>query len=151
MAHILGLNGYAYYNTGSNATPAWVLIDNIMDVSLSFTKETTDITVRGGGGYTLKVGTLKDFSVSFGMVYDTDETSFLYVKDAFIDNTIVQYAFCDGPIATVGTEGFKAYCDITNFSRNESLRDAFKVDTELSAAYFVEGGSIIPPTDFETV
>ena len=152
MANVLGLNGKAYRNTNTgadaNANPTWDLLDNIMDVTLNMSKETADVTVRGGSGYALKVATLKDFTVSFDMIYDTANADFTALQDAFLDDTILQYAFCDGDIATTGTQGFKAFCYVTNFTRTEALRDAFKVSVELSAAYYVEGSSIIPPTDF---
>ena len=152
MANVLGLNGKAYRNTNTgsdaNATPYWDLMDNITDVTLNLSKETADVTVRGGSGYTLRVATLKDFTVSFQMIYDTTNTDYTTLEDAFLNDTVLQYAFCDGEIATTGTQGFKAFCYVTNFSRSEALRDAFRVDVELSAAYYTESGSIVPPTDF---
>jgi len=135
MAYVLGMNAKLYYNTGSYGSPTWTLISNVRDLTLNLERGDTDITTRGGGGWRQSVATLADGSVDFGMVWDTADTVFTAIKDAFINNTTVEFLVLDGLQATTGSQGLRADMAITSFSRNEGLEDALSVDVSAKTAY----------------
>ena len=135
MAYVLGMNAKLYYNTGSYASPTWTLIDNVRDLTLNLERGDTDITTRGGAGWRQSVATLADGSIDFGMVWDTADTVFTAIKNAFVNNTTVEFLALDGLQATTGSQGLRATMAITSFSRNEGLEDALTVDVSAKTAY----------------
>jgi len=71
MATRLGMDAKLYRNTGDYATPTWVEVSNVKDVTLNLEKGEADVTTRANAGWRATVGTLKDASIEFQMVWDT--------------------------------------------------------------------------------
>lgn len=137
MAYVLGLNAKMYRETSTDDT-TYVEMDNIRDVSLSLTKATADVTVRGGDGWRQTVSTLKEGSVSFSMVYDTGDADFTAVKDAFMNNSDVRLKILDGvdpPAAGKTVQGLKSFFTVSDFSINENLEEAMTVDVTVQTTY----------------
>ena len=86
-------------------------------------------------GWRATVGTLKDGSLEFEMVWDTGDAGFTAIKDAYFNGTSVEMAIMDGAIATVGTQGLRATMAVTNFSRNEPLEEAITVSVTVKPTY----------------
>ena len=128
MALVLGLDAKAYRNTATWALPTWDEITNIKDVTINLEAGDADVTTRGGGGFRQSVATLKDGSVDFQMVWDTSDSDFTALKDAFFNNTSIELSFMDGAIGTAGSQGLHADFSVTNFSRSEALEEALMVD-----------------------
>ena len=135
MAYVLGKDAKLYHNSGSYASPTWVEIENVRDLSLSMERADTDITTRGGGGWRQSVATLADGSVDFQMVWDTSDTDFTAIKDAFTGASTIEFLILDGSQAVAGSQGLRATMAVTGFSRNEGLEDALTVDVSLKTAY----------------
>lgn len=125
MAVVLGLNAKAYVSTTHDGT--YAELTNIRDVTINLEKSEADITTRGGGGFRQSVGTLKDGSVDFQMVWDTADTNFTTFRTAFFDDDTVYCKFLDG----AGGQGLHAAFSIVNFSRSEALEEALMVDVSL--------------------
>ncbi len=137
----LGLDAKLYRNTATPAAPTWNEISNVKDVTLSLEAGEADVTTRGNGGWRATVGTLKDGSVEFEMVWDTEDDDFGAIRDAFLNRAAVEFAVMDGPIAVAGSQGLRAICMITNFSRNEALEEAITVSVTAKPTY-----AVIPPS-----
>ncbi len=140
----LGLDGKLYRNTGTFAAPTWDLIGNVKDVTLNLETGEADVSTRGNNGWRATVGTLKDASIEFDMVWDTGDADFTAIKDAFFGGTTVELAVMDGLITgagSSGSQGLRATCRITNFSRNEALEEAITVSVTAKPTY-----SANPPT-----
>jgi hypothetical protein len=135
MAFVLGFNGSTYRNTGSWGSPGWDSIGNIRNVTLNLEKNESDVTTRGGNGWRQVLGVLKDGSVEFEMVWDTADTDFTAVKNAFFNDTLIDMAFMDGLIATTGSEGLRAEMSVTNFTRNEPLEEAMTVSVTVRPGF----------------
>jgi hypothetical protein len=135
MALKLGLDAKLYRNTGSNASPTWNEIVNVKDLTLSLEAGEADVTTRGNNGWRATVATLKDASVEFDMVWDTEDEDFAAIRDAFLDREAIQFAVMDGGIAVSGSQGLKAFCMVTAFSRNEALEEALMVSVTLKPTY----------------
>lgn len=54
---------------------------------LNLEKGEADLTTRASGGWRATEGTLKDASVEFEMVWDTEDAGFTAIKDAYFGGT----------------------------------------------------------------
>ncbi|MHB8973306.1 MAG: hypothetical protein ACYC3X_24050 [Pirellulaceae bacterium] len=72
MSVKLGLDAKMFRNTGTHAAPVWNEIKNVRDVTLSLETGEADATTRGNNGWRATVATLKDGSVEFDMVWDSN-------------------------------------------------------------------------------
>jgi len=135
MSTRLGMDAKLYRNTGDYATPVWVEVSNVKDVTLNLEKGEADVTTRANGGWRATVGTLKDASIEFQMVWDTVDAGFDAIRQAFFNNTPIEFAVMDGDITDPDSEGLRATFDIFNFTRNEALEEAILVDVSIKPTY----------------
>ena len=135
MATRLGMDAKLYRNTGTYATPTWVEVSNVKDVTLNLEKGEADVTTRANAGWRATVGTLKDASIEFQMVWDTVDAGFDAIRQAFFNNTPLEFAVMDGDITDPDSEGLRATFDIFNFTRNEALEEAILVDVSIKPTY----------------
>lgn len=146
MALRLGFQGKGYLNTGTYASPTWSEIGNIKDLSISLERNTADVTTRSANGWRLTVGVLADGRVEFQMVWDTEDTNFTAIKNAFFNNTTIDCWFVDGDASSSGYEGLRAIFSVTNFSRSENLEESYMVDVTLQPTYnTANSGSFVAP------
>jgi hypothetical protein len=132
----LGLDAKLYYCVaGIGGTPTWTLLANVKNVTLSLTKGEADVTTRANNGWKATAGTLKEGSIEFEMVWDTDDAGFTAIQSAYFGNSLIGLAVMDGPVATVGSQGLWADCMITDFSRDEPLEDAISVKVTAKPTY----------------
>jgi hypothetical protein len=78
------------------------------------------------------------------MVWDTADADFTAIRDAFLNNTTIEFAIMDGLISGVGSsgsQGLRALFRIASFSRDEALEEAITVSVTAKPTY-----SINPPT-----
>ena len=135
MATRLGMDAKLYRNSGSYATPAWEEIGNVKDVTLNLEKGEADVTTRANNGWRATVGTLKDASIEFQMVWDTLDSDFDAIRQAFFNNAPIEFAVMDGDITDPDSEGLRATFDIFNFTLNEALEEAILVDVTIKPTY----------------
>lgn len=135
MAVKLGLDAKVYRNTGTYVTPVWNEIKNVKDVTLNLETAEADVTTRANNGWRATVATLKDGSVEFEMVWDSADDDFGAIRNAFLDKTAIELAVMDGDITVAGTQGLRASCMITKFSRNEPLEEAITVSVTAKPTY----------------
>ena len=135
MSVKLGMEAKLYRNTGTYETPDWEEITNAKDVTLNLEKGEADVTTRANSGWRATVGTLKDGSVEFEMVWDTADEGFTAIQGAYFAGTAIEVAVMDGDIETAGSQGLRATMAVTNFSRNEPLEEAITVSVTLKPTY----------------
>jgi len=135
MAIKLGMDAKLYRNTGTFASPTWNIIPNVKDLTLNLETGEADVTTRGNAGWRATVATLKDASIEFEMVWDTEDDDFTAFRNAFLGNTAVEMAVLDGLVATTGSQGLRATCMVTSFTRNEPLEEAITVSVTLKPTY----------------
>ena len=131
----LGMEAKLYHNTGTFIAPVWAELVNVKDVTLNLEKGEADVTTRGNGGWRAMAGTLKDGSVEFEMVWDTQDAGFTAIKDAWFNDTALEVAVMDGDVAITGSQGLRATMEVFSFSRNEPLEEAVTVNVTLKPAY----------------
>ncbi len=84
---------------------------------------------------------LKDGSVEFEMVWDSEDDDFTSIRDAFLNKTALELAVMDGDITVADTQGLRASFMVTSFSRNEPLEEAITASVTVKPTY-----STNPPT-----
>lgn len=131
----LGMEARLYRNAASYGTPTWTEVANVKDVTLNLEKGEADVTTRANGGWRAKVGTLKEASIEFQMVWDTDDAGFAAVQAAFFGNTPIEFAVMSGPMTDPDSEGLRATCEVFSFTRNEALEEAIMVDVSIKPTY----------------
>lgn len=141
MAIRLGLDAKLYIDDESSyASPTWSEVTNCRDLTLTLEKNEADVTVRGNNGWRAMVSVLKDATVEFSMIWDTEDPNFQIIKDAFLATSsptnTVNIAVMDGDITTPGSEGLRALMIVSSFTRNEKLEEALTVDVKLRPTYF---------------
>ena len=127
-----------YRNAGTYAAPTWDLVGNVRDLTLNLETGEADVSTRGNNGWRATVGTLKDASLEFEMVWDTADSDFGAVRDAFLNNNTVEFAVMDGLITgagSTGSQGLRATFRIASFSRNEALEEAITVSVTAKPTY----------------
>ena len=135
MSFKLGMDAVLYYSDtkldGSTTTPStatWNEQSNVKDLTLNLETGEADATTRGNNGWRATLATLKEGSIEFEMVWDTQDTAFTAIKDAWLNSTELAMAAMDGDIATSGNQGLVSNFTVTNFSRNEPLEEAITVN-----------------------
>ena len=136
MSVKLGKDAKLYYcAAGIGSTPTWTLLSNVKNLKANLQKGEADVTTRANNGWKATVGTLKEGSVEFEMIYDPADAGFTAMETAYFDNTVIGIAVMDGDIATAGSKGFWADCAVIDFSRDESLEEAIVVSVTLKPTY----------------
>lgn len=131
----LGMEARLYRNTGTYAAPTWVEVANVKDLTLNLEKGEADVTTRANLGWRATVGTLKDGSIEFEMIWDASDAGFTAIQQAFFTNTPIEFAVMDAPIAQTGAQGLRASFSITKFSRSEPLEEAISVSVTAKPTY----------------
>ncbi len=135
MALRLGLEAVLYRNSGSYSSPTLVKVDNVKDLTLTLEKNTADVTTRGNNGWRAKVGVLKDATTEFGMVWNTSDANFQAIRDAFLNNTNIEFFVMSADVDETDSEGLRATFNIEKFTKNEALEEAQGVDVSMSPTY----------------
>jgi len=141
MAIVLGIDAKLYRNTGTFATPVWNEIPNVTNLTLNLEKSDTDVTTRGGAANKFRqiAVILADGTVDFEMIWDNTDLDFIAIKDAFLASTQIDFWVLDGDDTTTGNQGLRAEMEISNFTRNEELEDALRLDVSIRPGRGVSG------------
>lgn len=131
----LGLHAKLYRNTGSGGTPTWNEITNVRDVTLNLETGEADVSTNGNGGWRANIATLKGATLEFEMMWDTADDDFTAIREAFLNNTPIEFAVLDGGSTTPGSQGLRASMAIINFTRSEPLEEAIKVSVTAKPTY----------------
>ncbi len=132
MAIKLGMEAVIKYKPGGQSGGgAWTTLTNVRDVTLNLETGEADVTTRANAGWRATVGTLKEASVEFEMVWDTADAGFTAIKNAFFNNEPIGLQILDGE----GGQGLQADFSITNFSRSEPLEEGISVSVTAKVTY----------------
>lgn len=120
MAVVLGLDAKLLRGTaGATGTTE---VKNVKDLTLNLESGEADVTTRATKGWRATVATLKDASLEFGILYDTEDEDFKAFSDAYFNNTPLALFVTDG-----GGNGLDADFSITGFSVEQPLEEALSV------------------------
>ena len=120
MAVVLGLDAKLLRGTAGSVGSTEV--KNVKDLTLNLESGEADVTTRATKGWRATVATLKDASLEFGILYDTEDADFKAFSEAYFNNTPLSLFVTDG----AGT-GLDADFSITGFSVEQPLEEALTV------------------------
>jgi hypothetical protein len=137
MSSKFGFEAKLYYKIGGlSGAGSWVELANAKDVTLSLEKGKADVTTRAANGWRASKGTLKDATIEWEMVWDTDDAGFAAIQDAFFNNKVIGIRCLDSAgSAEENAQGLEADMDIINFSRKEPLEEALTVSVSAAPTY----------------
>lgn len=120
MAIVLGLDAILMRGTAGGS--ASTEVKNVKDLTLSLESGEADVTTRATEGWRATVATLKEASLEFGILYDTEDADFKAFSDAYFNNTPIALFITDG-----NGSGLDADFSITGFSLEQPLEEAVTV------------------------
>lgn len=120
MSVVLGLNCKLF--RGEAGSTAATEMKNVKDVSCSLETGEADITTRAADGWRVNVATLKEATIEFGMLYDTEDADLNAISDAFFNNTAIALFVSDG----LGS-GLDCDAVITQFNVEQNLEEGVNV------------------------
>ena len=85
MAIVLGLD--AILMRGSAGSTASTEVKNVKDLTLNLESGEADVTTRATKGWRASVATLKEASLEFNILYDTEDEDYNAFADAYFNNT----------------------------------------------------------------
>lgn len=139
MAGKRGKDFKLYLNSDSpyDDTPTWVEVKNVKDLSRTLEKALADASTRANS-YRMQVGTLKELTVEFNMVYDPSDTNQEILNDAFHGDDNVEVLILDGSISTAGSKGIRFMAQVTKFGTDENLEEMGMVPVALVPGYVTD-------------
>jgi len=142
------------HNTATDATPTWVTIDEIGDLTVELSTAEAEVDLRISN-FILNLPSKISGGINFNLANNatgtaTDQHEVL--RASFFARTQLQYASSDQAIATSGAQFFKAFCSVTNFSWAQPTQGLSDHDVNLSLAYNSGGvgGILVEPSWEET-
>lgn len=151
MSSTVGHECFLYYNTGTQQSPTWSAIDTVRDVNLTLSSNEVDDTSRTTQGWRSKLPGLREWGADFEMIYDTSNTPWAAIRDAYLAGTAVEILALDGDINVDGKQGLRGTVFVTEFTRAEPLEDVVSNSTTFvgngTPSWVVSsGGSVVPVT-----
>ncbi len=136
--YVLGKNCKAYYGTtaltstdSETALTSATEVSNIEDLTINMQKDVVEFNTRANGGWKTRVGTLKDATVSFTMVWKPSDAAFTKFRTAYLTDAEVPFWALDGDKVTEGSQGIAGNFNVSNFTRTEPVGDVVKAEVEL--------------------
>lgn len=123
----IGLECKLFYNTGTYGSPTWVEAVNVRDLTMPLAKGEAD-TSRRGKKFRTRRGTLLDLSFDFNLIQEDGDAFRAALLDSVLNNTPIELLALDGDVDEVGSEGWRATCEIFKNDRTEALEDAVMYD-----------------------
>jgi len=144
----IGLDCKLYRNTGTTASPVWNEIQNVVDVTVALSKTEADTSSRAFAWKTRK-GALKDASIDFQLRAVAADADYTALLGSYLNGASIELLALDGPIATAGSQGLRAICEVFNFQAGQPLEGALTFDVSAKPTpAFDSAGAAIPPTWF---
>ena len=130
---ILGLDARAYYNhSGDWGNPDFREITSAREVNLNLETGQADLSVRTNVWRKSKAALL-DATISITMLADRSVPVTRF-RTAYFTRSGIEVLILDGSISVPGSEGLRAFCTVTGFSRGEPLEEGVTYDVELKPA-----------------
>lgn len=141
----IGADFKLYYNTGTDASPTWVLVEIVGDVTVPLSLSTAEIKLRASS-WDLGLPARHSAGFEFFLANDIDGTEWEALRGYFFSKTVVQYASTNGAIAASGVEYFSAFAHFEDFPWDQPLSEVSSHACKLALSYQVESGSLIEPS-----
>ena len=144
MSCLTGFDGKMYYNSASYASPTWVEIKQVKDVTLTSSTDKIEDSDRGSKFKKYCTGQI-DLEVSANLTYRNNDTIGDAIRNAHINRTDLDIAVMDGDITTSGTEGFRFNSKVFSHDWQQSIGDVMTVDCTFAPTYWHDGSNEVIP------
>lgn len=138
-----GFDGKVYYNTGSDATPTWVELTPVRDVSTSASTTKANNSDRRSA-FEMYCAGLHAIETTVELTHVAGDANIDALRTHWNDRTTVQIAVMDGPIATVGSEGFKYFAHVFSHDFEQPLQDGQTISMTFSPAINSDEPTVFP-------
>jgi hypothetical protein len=122
-----GKDAKVYYGAAAADLAAMTELTAVRDVTPSLEKEEIECSVKGET-WASKRGGLKSASVDVEIRADVDNAGVVALRDAFLNDTLIELAFLSGVRDGDGVEGLKGTFDVTKFSPKHPLSGGQTID-----------------------
>lgn len=125
----------AYLNTGDNDSPTWVEIKRIPGIKVVIDKKKVELDLRESEWIKQLAGQKSlQISFSYNKLPLVSDSIFNALKDSELNDTPIQLAIMDGPIATTGTFGVKVFVQVFKMENDQGQAkpNDWSVDAELT-------------------
>lgn len=125
---LVGRECKLYYNSGTFASPTWTELTRAIDVAYTITSERGDVSSRVSI-WKMEKKALNGLELTFGYRYRQGVTDAVFdaLRPMALSNTVVEFAVCDGAIATTGNEYLRASYQL-EMTMNQPMADGVSVD-----------------------
>lgn len=134
-----------YYNSGTTASPTWVLICQVGDVTIDFNRSLAEVDLRCSQWLLNLAGKMSGM-FNFSLANNFGNTVYDALRVIAFSGVPVQLASADGAIATVGTEYFKAYVVFSQFPWAQPTQEMSSHDAQAGLAWVEESGNLVEPS-----
>ena len=129
------------YNSGTHASPTWVEIADVEDVSIDELAWAMAEVKRRSSRMKKSIATILSAALTFKLLHELNATIFDALVGIFFARTPTEFYIASGPVATAGTKGLRMYCQIEQFPWNQPLEDISSHDVRAVPTFFEESGS----------
>lgn len=147
---VIGQECKAYYNTGTHASPTWVLIADAQDVRIATNEWGEAELLSRASSFAKYKPTIRRIAIEIDYVFAMGTTVWQSLLNAFHAKTVREFAIMDGAIATTSQQGLRAFCNIFSMPVDQPQEDWVTVTLGLKPAYQVESSAVVDP-DWYTV
>lgn len=130
----VGLNCILYRNAGTHGSPTWTAMTSVKDVNLNLDITKAEAVARLSS-FKSYAGGLISGPLEFSMLADTALSEYDVLKAGVLAKTVFDFAMANGPIATAGTEYWRADYLLFGWKRNEPLEESATIDVQADLAY----------------
>lgn len=131
----VGVNQALFHNSGTYGTPTWGEVTLAKNVKLSLQKSMAEMKTRAST-WISNLPAMKSVAIEFDLLADTSVAIFNTLRDAWINDTLVDLAVCDdAAIATSGADYFRAQCYLRTFDVDQQLEEGETISVTADLAY----------------
>lgn len=136
-----------YRNTGTNASPTWVEVCEVGDVSIADLSMGVAELKRRCKLYTKNIASLiQTIAVEFRLHAGLGATNYSALVAAFFAGTVQEWAIMDDTITNTGAQGLRIPLLIEQFPFDQPLEDVAGHDVRLVTGFLLESSTEIDPT-----
>lgn len=144
MALKVGNDMSLNYNSATDASPTWVPIPMIGDVTVNLSVGEAEVDLRISN-WLMNLPAKLSGGFDFNMANDVGGTVFDALLGFAFARTQKQFASADQAISTSGAEYFKAFGFFSEFPWGQPTQEMSAHDTSISLGYSEESGSLVEP------
>lgn len=144
MGLVVGNDLKLYYNTGTDASPVWVEIDKVGDVTLNISINEAEVDLRISN-WVLAMPAKLSGSFDIALANDIGGTVWDALRALALGRTQAQFASANADIDTNGTELFKAFGFFSSFPWSQPTQDVSSGDASIALGYHEESDVMIEP------